>query len=106
MTVLEQCYSLLEVLGFSLFDRQLVHEVGVGMGFKGVGVIGQSLLEFGVRVRFEGVRVIGQSLLEVGDFRLFSLELAVDLLNGGNGHRPYSIFFYEHEIIDFLSIYV
>ena len=57
--MLEQCYSLLEVMVLSLFDRQLVHEVGVGMGFEGMSVrmVGQSLLEF-------GVGVIGDSLLE------------------------------------------
>ena len=57
MTVLEHRYSLLEVLGFSLFNRQLVHEVGVGMRFEWVRVIGQSLLEF-------RVGVVGESLLE------------------------------------------
>ena len=59
MTVLQQCYSLLELVVLSLFDRQLVHEVGVRVRFERVGVRFER-----VGVRFEGVGVVGESLLE------------------------------------------
>ena len=96
MTVLEQCYSLLELVGVGSFNRQLFHEVGVcmgfegmGMGFEGVGVVGQSLLEFGVGMGFEGVRMVGESLLEFG---VGVVAVAESLLEFGVGMVGESLF--------------
>ena len=52
MGVLDERQPLLKFAGLGLLDGELVHEIGVGVFFQGVGM----RLEW-MRVLFEGVRV-------------------------------------------------